>query len=257
MRILLAEDNRVNQRLATRLLEKQGHIVTLAANGEEAVAAWAEADREAPFDLVFMDVQMPVLDGLQATTAIRKGEEKTGRHVAIVAMTAHAMQGDRERCLAAGMDDYLSKPLVQKELLDLLARLATGRLSPGAPDRGSAEEAAPAAWSYDGALANLDGDRAILAEVVAALIETAPASIAALRTAVDARDASGLADAAHALKGAVSNVAAAPAVAEAAELEARARAGDLAGAIGQLGDVERAMNRLLAELRSFSERTPA
>src|SRR6266404_4090237 len=118
LRILLAEDNRVNQVLAVRLLEKRGHEVVVARNGEEALEA---LDKQA-FDLVLMDVQMPERDGLQATMAIRKGEMKTGKHIPIIAMTAHAMAGDKERCLEAGMDDYLTKPIRPEQLGDVLKR---------------------------------------------------------------------------------------------------------------------------------------
>src|SRR5262249_31453848 len=112
LRVLLAEDNVVNQRLVVRLLEKQGHQVTLACTGREALDAW-ERDN---FDVVLMDVQMPDVDGLEATSLIRVGERRTGRHVPIIAMTAHAMKGDRERCLEAGMDGYVSKPVQPAEL---------------------------------------------------------------------------------------------------------------------------------------------
>jgi len=107
LRILLAEDNRVNQRLAVGLLERDGHSVTVVGNGEAAVAAV----KATTFDAVLMDVQMPVMNGLDATGAIRAHEKTTGGHIPIIAMTAHAMQGDRERCLAAGMDGYISKPI--------------------------------------------------------------------------------------------------------------------------------------------------
>jgi PAS domain S-box-containing protein len=117
-RILLAEDNHVNQLLAVRLLEKRGHEVVVAKNGEEALEA---LDRQV-FDLVLMDVQMPEMDGLQATAAIRKREVKSGKHIPIIAMTAHAMAGDKEHCLDAGMDDYLTKPIQLEQLLDVLER---------------------------------------------------------------------------------------------------------------------------------------
>jgi two-component system, sensor histidine kinase and response regulator len=122
LRILLVEDNPVNQRLAIRLLEKRGHVVTVAGNGEEALAALGRAE----FDLAFMDVQMPVMDGLQATAAIRAREKIFGGHLKIVAMTAHAMVSDQQRCLAAGMDDYLSKPLRQDALDGMLKKVADG-----------------------------------------------------------------------------------------------------------------------------------
>ena len=118
--VLLAEDNAVNQKLAARLLEKHGHRVTVTSNGREALAA---LDRER-FDIVLMDVQMPEMDGFEATAAIRAREQSTGKHLPIVAMTAHAMQGDQERCLAAGMDGYIAKPVKARELMDLLQRLS-------------------------------------------------------------------------------------------------------------------------------------
>jgi two-component system, sensor histidine kinase and response regulator len=118
LRILLVEDNAVNQVLAARLLEKRGHSVIVAGNGKEALAVLEKQS----FDLVFMDVQMPEMDGLEATAAIREKEKISGNHLAVIAMTAHAMVGDRERCLAAGMDDYLTKPIRPEELTGLLAR---------------------------------------------------------------------------------------------------------------------------------------
>jgi CheY-like chemotaxis protein len=121
MSVLVAEDNPVNQRVATAMLKRRGHLVTIAGNGAEAVRVVAERH----FDAVFMDVQMPELDGLEATQAIRRTEAGTGRHLPIIAMTAHAMNGDRERCLAAGMDDYLTKPVsiagIDRVLLALAA----------------------------------------------------------------------------------------------------------------------------------------
>jgi len=118
--ILLAEDNAVNQKLASRLLEKRGHRVRVTGNGRDALAAI----RQEKFDLVLMDVQMPEMDGFEATAAIRAQEKITGRHLTIIAMTAYAMQGDRERCLAAGMDGYISKPIEPQELYAVLASLA-------------------------------------------------------------------------------------------------------------------------------------
>jgi CheY-like chemotaxis protein len=118
LRVLLAEDNAINRKLAVRLLEKCGHSVTVAMDGVEAVAAV----REGEFDLVLMDVQMPNMDGLEATAAIRALERGTDRHIPIVAMTAHAMKGDQERCLAAGMDNYISKPIQPDRMMEVIAQ---------------------------------------------------------------------------------------------------------------------------------------
>jgi CheY-like chemotaxis protein len=121
LRVLLAEDNRVNQKVATLLLEKRGHHVVLANNGHEALDALAENT----FDLVLMDVHMPEMDGIEAVMAIREKEKVTGLHQAVIAMTASAMMGDRERCLAAGMDGYLSKPIDIVRLDEVLGAYAT------------------------------------------------------------------------------------------------------------------------------------
>jgi CheY-like chemotaxis protein len=125
MKILLAEDNPVNQLLAVRLLEKRGHNVTVANNGNEAVLQLA---RET-FDVVLMDIQMPIMDGFEATAAIRASERISGNHIPIIAMTAHALRDDEDRCLAAGMDAYISKPINSKQLFDLVESFAHVRTS--------------------------------------------------------------------------------------------------------------------------------
>ena len=118
LRVLLTEDNFVNQRLASRILENAGHQVQLAGNGLEALAALEQSE----FDIVLMDIQMPEMDGFEATAEIRKKEQGTGHHMPIIAMTAHAMTGDRERCMDGGMDDYISKPIRANLLLELLEK---------------------------------------------------------------------------------------------------------------------------------------
>jgi CheY-like chemotaxis protein len=129
LRVLIAEDNPVNQRLATRLLEKRGHLTAIATNGQEALDA---LDRRS-FDLVLMDVQMPELDGLEATIAIRRKEQNTGKHQPIIALTAHAMKGDQEKCLAAGMDGYLTKPIRPQELDQILNKYVAMRAAASEP----------------------------------------------------------------------------------------------------------------------------
>jgi two-component system sensor histidine kinase/response regulator len=121
MHILIAEDNRVNQLVLTCLLRKQGHTVAVANNGREAVAALAER----ACDLVLMDIQMPEMDGFEATAYIRTQERSTGAHIPIIAVTAHTMDNDRARCLAAGMDGYAAKPIQVAELLRVIAEVTT------------------------------------------------------------------------------------------------------------------------------------
>ena len=120
LRILVAEDSVFNQQLAVGLLEKYGHSVVIARNGKEAIGAWVAQ----PFDVVLMDVEMPEMDGFEATAVIRTQERQKGTHIPIIAMTAHAMKGDRERCLNAGMDDYISKPIRAQEMFEKLRAVA-------------------------------------------------------------------------------------------------------------------------------------
>ena len=232
-RILLAEDNAVNQRLAVRLLEKWGHTVVVAPNGRKALDALAGG----PFDLVLMDVQMPELSGFEATAAIRAQEQATGAHIWIVAMTAHAMTGDRERCLRAGMDGYVAKPLRAQALFDAIeeqpASPVTARIAPSA--------------------AADDAD--LLAEVAELFLDTAPGLLAQVREAMARTDAPGLERAVHALRGAASNFGAADTVAAAARLEAMGRAGELNGADAAYADLERAITRLLGALAADFRRT--
>jgi signal transduction histidine kinase/CheY-like chemotaxis protein len=259
LRVLLAEDNPVNQRLAVRLLEKQGHAVTVAETGRAAVATWREAQAGSPFDLILMDVQMPDMDGLAATTAIRMQERPTARRVPIVAMTAHVMQGDRERCLAAGMDGYVAKPLVTRELWDAVDRVTADREVP-APGPSAVEPDADTTartWQHGAALAGVQGDQRLLRELIALFLDDAPRQMAAIRAALDAGEAAQLAGAAHTLKGAAATVAA-TAIAEAAQrLEELGRAEDLTKARPMLAQLEQTMTDLLAELRAVLPRDPA
>jgi two-component system, sensor histidine kinase and response regulator len=126
LHVLLAEDNAVNRKVASRFLEKQGHSVEVTTNGAEALAAFARDG----FDLILMDAQMPVMNGYDATQAIRAAERGTGRHIPIVALTAHVMKGDREVCLTSGMDDYLGKPIHPQELAAVLERWGKPRIDP-------------------------------------------------------------------------------------------------------------------------------
>lgn len=194
LRILLAEDSLVNQKLAVGLLEKQGNTIFVANNGREAISA-AKTDR---FDLVLMDVQMPEVDGLEATREIRAYERKTGKHVPIVAMTAHAMQGDREKCLAAGMDEYIAKPIRAHQLFDTIGALLGGikEVSPAAP-----EPAASGIFDLSEALGAVNGDADLLRDVIEAFLEETPRMMAQMRKAIDEGLNVELRRTAHTIKG--------------------------------------------------------
>ena len=214
LRLLLADDSAVNQRLAVSLLKKWGHCVVVADNGREAVAAM---DR-GPFDVVLMDVQMPEMDGFEATAAIRAREATTGAHTPIVAMTAHALKGDRERCLEAGMDAYLSKPLRPQELLELLDGLAPATVEDGAP-ADEPKSPPPAAFDMAAALERVNGDLELLKELVGLFRDDCPPRMAEIRRAIDRRDGPSLASAAHYLKGSAGNLGSRPAFEAAGRLE--------------------------------------
>jgi len=206
--VLLAEDNTVNQRLATSLLERRGHKVVIAGNGREAV----EAMQRQSFDVVLMDVQMPEMGGFEATETIRSLERENGNRTPIVAMTAHAMKGDRERCLTAGMDEYLTKPLDPKQLCHVVEQMAAGR-APAVPDE------KPAAAISLQVLARVGGDRELLAEISRLFVDDAPRHLERIRHALDERDGEALRRAAHGLKGAAANFDAEGVVAAARTLE--------------------------------------
>ena len=217
LHVLLAEDNVINQRLAAGLLGRRGHRVTTVANGRHALAA---IDRS-PFDVVLMDVQMPEMGGLEATAAIRQKETATRTHVPIVAMTAHAMQGDRERCLAAGMDDYLSKPLDATRLYEVVERAASGRQ---APVSAGSQSRPPEA-----VLARVGGDERLLAGISRLFIDDLPSYLRSVRDAIDARDGAALHRAAHAFKGVAANFDGTAVVDAAISLEEMASADDFSG----------------------------
>jgi len=196
-RILLVEDNVVNQRVASGLLTRRGHHVTVTQDGREALT---RLDQET-FDLVLMDLQMPVMSGLDATAAIRLRERATGQHVRIVAMTAHAMNSDRERCLAAGMDGYLSKPIDPPMLFAVVEQEGDG---------GGVQPviAKPVAFDEDALRERLSGDHELMTDVIRVFLEDLPMRLGAIKSAVTARDAEALRTAAHALKGAAGNLSA-------------------------------------------------
>ena len=250
MKVLLAEDNAVNRTLATRLLQKHGHTVVVVENGRQAVET---LERET-VDLVLMDVQMPEMDGLEATAAIREKEKKTGDHLPIIALTAHAMKGDREKCLAAGTDDYLTKPIRTADLFAAVERLRNTKTdaTPEAP----AITNAPGtnAFDVDAALKHVEGDRDLLDDIVRIFAEQCPRTMYEIENAIRAADLPVLERAAHSLKGAASNLCAIGVTQSAAQLEESARSGDSSRSREQLEALESEVGKLLRELEAFSRK---
>ncbi len=181
LHILLTEDSVVNQTVAVRLLEKRGHKVQVAVNGREAV----EATGRTQFDVVLMDVQMPIMDGFEATATIRRREQATGGHLPIIAMTAHAMKGDRERCLEAGMDGYVSKPVRPQELFAAVERHGQPQADGQGLEREEGSDPPCPAVDWEGALARLAGDRELLVELVGVFLEECPKLRQAIAQAID------------------------------------------------------------------------
>jgi PAS domain S-box-containing protein len=273
LRILLAEDTLVNQRLAVGLLERQGHTVVVANNGVAALTALEQAAlKDEHFDLVLMDVQMPEMDGLEATAQIRQREQLAGGHIPIVAMTARAMKGDRERCLAAGMDGYLSKPIRSKDLLAAIQAVLTGQESrnaefgmrnegtpqvaesgiPNSTDPNEPREPASSQGiDWSSARHTVGGDERLLRLVVEACLEEYPRLLADLRRAIEEQNAPGVALAAHAIKGSIRSFGATRAFDLAYQLENMARAGDLSRAAEILSQAEQEFQWLLAALRDY------
>jgi CheY-like chemotaxis protein len=238
LRILVAEDNRVNRAVATGILEKEGHVLVHAGNGREAVDAFTDG----AFDVILMDMQMPQMDGFEATRCIREIEETTGGHIRIVAMTAHAMAGDRERCLAAGMDDYVSKPLLKGDLLRSLrdAGSETGG--------GDVENSEAAIYPRERLLAQCDGDEELAAELVTIFRDNTPAIIETIRHAVANKDGASLSASAHKLLSSLGCFGAAPAHARALSLEAQGRTNDFRETDEVFRELEREIDRVYAAL---------
>ena len=246
LHVLLAEDNPVNRRLATRLLEKRGHSVVAVHDGAQAVAKV----RDERFDVVLMDLQMPELDGLEATRAIRDAESGSANRTPIIALTAHALRGDRERCLEAGMDAYLVKPVEASALYDAIETVAG---SAGSDDEEHPVEEAPAisAISIETALRRVGDDRALLSEIVRLFREDSPGMLADIGGALDRRDARGLERAAHRIKGSLGVIAASPAADAALELEQLARSGDFDAAEAAWARLGSEIERLAPELEAI------
>ena len=267
LNILLAEDNVVNQRVAVSILEKRGHVVQPVNNGKEALAALACEH----FDLVLMDVQMPEMDGLEATAAIRKLENQSGRHIPIVAMTAHAMKGDRERCLDAGMDDYLAKPVDAKALMEVLHRWSPDASQDRLEQTRQSDQTRfqdamtnqsaltnkrlpPATDIFDveGLRARVEGDLELFEEMIELYLSSSPLLLTEIESAVASRDGEKINRAAHTLKGVLKNMCASTCADAAWELETIGKTGDLERAPKSLGTLKQEYQRLQSVLTTVA-----
>ena len=263
LRVLLAEDNEVNQRLAAAILDRLGHEVHVVSNGLQAL----EALDGGRFDLVLMDIQMPQMGGIEATEEIRRREAKEGGHVPIVAMTAHAMSGDRERFLAAGMDEYISKPISQERLREVVRNLGRSEADEPEAAKPSAEASVeelepPSGGNGRGTVFNraelmerVESDLGLLTTLVGVFKADRPNLLGAIEEAMAAGDAEALAAAAHTIKGALSVFGAEPARAVAERLEHSSRAGEVETAPDLYAELreavritEEGLEALLAEL---------
>lgn len=250
LRILLAEDSEINRLLSIQLLESHGHSVVVAENGRKAV----EALEHRQFDVVLMDVQMPEMDGFDATASIREKERTTGAHIPIIAMTAHAMKGDRERCIASGMDGYVSKPIRRKELFQAIDELVLSSAASATTSEEltiSQESTAAMQLDLSGLLASVNGNPVLLSKLVALFLKHYPKMLAELRDAVNQGDGDWLARAAHTLRGGSGGFLTGSARAALTSLEAMGRTGSTNQGEATLAQLETEMGHLDKVLAAF------
>ncbi|HKV41809.1 MAG TPA: response regulator, partial [Blastocatellia bacterium] len=252
--ILLADDNQINQRLTGKLLERRGHTVHVAANGKQALAAFQEIE----FDLILMDVQMPVMSGFEATAAIRLAEAKTGKHIPIVAMTARAMTGDREDCLAAGMDGYVSKPIQSEDLYRAIETVVSGKpavmpLPQSAPvSPGRAPGISDDVLDQVALMRRASGDIELVRDLVEMFMVSENRRMREIEIAVEESDALNLREAAHALKGEMGLLGSKAAFQAALKLEEMGRSGELGGAVAALANLDQEVERFKAALNTLA-----
>jgi two-component system sensor histidine kinase/response regulator len=225
LRVLVVDDHDANRKLAVTVLQRRGHLCVEAGDGKEALALW----RQQPFDVILMDVRMPGIDGLQATQIIRQEETRTGRHVPIVALTAHALKGDQEKCLAVGMDSYLSKPLRPKELVAVVEAVARGQTSAASAQETPSPSPAPLEYDFQKALESMDYDESLLIQQMQFFLKDTPELMARIRKAITQHEGKELELAAHRLKGLLARYEARQAAELAAHLEARGQQGQWEG----------------------------
>ncbi|MEJ7591337.1 MAG: response regulator [Planctomycetaceae bacterium] len=247
LRILLAEDNHFNQRLALALLEKWGHTVTLATNGRNAVEAWKAGE----FDLIVMDVQMPEMDGLEATRRIREAELQLRKHIPIVAMTAHALVGDRQKCLDAGMDGYASKPLRIAELHREISQFFESSAISTSPASVVSGMKSNIDWSH--ALDVCDGDRELLMQLMQVFIEEVPELMSSLDLAITANDCVTARQTVHSILGSLRLFGMTPPVDLIQKIQQDARNGALYNTRCLFTELQQRFDELIAEVHEIVE----
>ncbi|MDB5384841.1 MAG: rpfC [Planctomycetaceae bacterium] len=245
LHILVAEDNRINQTVVLHLLQKRGHSVIVVGDGHEALQA---LERQS-FDLVLMDVQMPEMSGFETTAKIRDREHESGKHLPIIALTAHAMKGDRERCLAAGMDGYVTKPIQAKELFEVVNSI----IPPLKAEDATMASNSSLVLNRERLLDRVEGDLDYLRELVEIFVEDGPRYVAAVGNAISRKDATGLHRASHLLKGTVSNFCAPDAFEAALKLETLGSENNLIAADESFAALEFAIQQLTASLVTLVE----
>jgi two-component system sensor histidine kinase/response regulator len=239
LRVLLVEDNRFNQMVALGMLEKDHHDVSVAENGRVAL----ELLERSSFDIVLMDVEMPAMDGIEATQAIRGRERDSGDHIPIIGLTAHAMQGDEERCLAAGMDAYVPKPINRELLLPTLARLTAGD---GGQREVTPQKSAETKGGFDrqAVLQRLDGDVELLGQLAEMFFKDCPEYLSQIRAAIDDQDLEALRKSAHGLKGPVSTLSLTTALDAVLQLERIGKTQSMQGARSVYDDLDKELERM-------------
>jgi len=255
MRLLIVEDTPANQKVVTAILKRRGHQIEIAQNGREAI----ECVKQEDYDVVLMDVQMPIMDGFQATAAIRDMSRHDKANTPIIAMTAHAMHGDREKCLAAGMDSYVAKPLDAQMLVETVesfgrkASQENGKsitMQPSEPDAQTPSKAA-ATFSIEAALKRLGGNRELLNDMIGFFQDDAPDLLKQLESAVAAGEANNAQRAAHSLKGLAANFDATTVSQSASRIETLAGAGEFVTVKAMLPDLQQKVDVLLEHLKTI------
>jgi signal transduction histidine kinase/DNA-binding response OmpR family regulator len=253
LHILLAEDNRVNQVVASRILEKMGHSIVVANNGQEAISLLAQQ----AFDLVLMDIQMPQMDGLAAAKKIREDEMQGSSRIPIIAVTAHAMGGDRERCLDAGMDGYITKPINGRKLEEAIASVICGRNDASTGTNSSAQEQdahqeSAITWNSAKTLEGLGGDEQLLHEVMEIFLEEGPKQMTSLRRAIADGNAVDIERTAHSLKGELGYLGISLVSERASELEGMGRSRDLQQSAEVFAAFDIEISAILNSMRSVN-----